>query len=200
MVFGTEFPMLPKLANGLVLLGHVAQHLKAGLGLRQVIDWMLYVKRELSDAYWKQSFEAAAKYVGLDTAAVAVTRLCQLYLGLTEDLQWCKGADAKICEELMESLLSSGNFDRKRGRGASVETVTSNIARKGLFRYLQTAGEHNWKAYQKHKWLKPFAWFYQICRYAKKGIQARRSGGQLKEDLARGKQRSELLKQLGIEK
>ena len=29
--------------NGLVLLEHIAQHLNNGIGLRQVIDWMLYV-------------------------------------------------------------------------------------------------------------------------------------------------------------
>ena len=196
-VYGKEFPMLPKLVNGLVLLGHVVQHLKSGLGLRQVIDWMLYVDRELNDEFWKQAFEAAVKDVGLDTAAIVITRMCQIYLGLSDHIQWCQNADADLCAELMENLLSSGNFDRKRGKGSAVESVTSNITRIGLFRYLQTAGEYNWKAYHKYKWLKPFAWLYQIGRYAKQGFQAKR-GGQLSEDIARGRQRSELLKQLQI--
>ena len=196
-IYGIAFPLLPKLANGFVLLGHMAQHLKAGLGLRQVIDWMMYVDRELDDAFWNDSFGAAAKNVGLDTVATVITRMCQVYLGLTEEIQWCKVADKKLYEKLMDNLLTSGNFDKKRGRGATIETITSNIARKGLFQYLQYAGEYSWKAYHKHKWLKPFAWIYQICRYAKKGFQAKR-GGKLKEDLVRGKQRSELLKQLKI--
>ena len=196
-IYGKEFPMLPTLANGLVLLGHVVQHLKSGLGLRQVVDWMLYVDRELSDVFWNQAFEAMAKDVGLDTAAVVITRMCQIYLGLSEHIRWCQDADADLCAELMENLLSSGNFDRKRGKGSAVESVTSNISRIGLFRYLQTAGEYNWKAYHRHKWLRPFAWLYQIGRYAKQGFQAKR-GGQLSEDIARGRQRSELLKQLQI--
>jgi hypothetical protein len=196
-IYGSVFPMLPKLANGLVLLGHVVQHLKSGLGLRQVIDWMLFVDRELNDAFWKQAFEAAVKDVGMDTAANVITRMCQIYLGLSDHIQWCQNADEVLCAELMENLLSSGNFDRKRGKGSAVESVTANIARKGLFRYLQMAGEYNWKAYHNHKWLKPFAWIYQICRYAKKGLQAKR-GRKLKEDLARGKQRSDLLKRLKI--
>ena len=183
---GNAFPMLPKLANGLVLLAHLIQHLKTGLGLRQVIDWMLYVHTELDDAFW------------LETAAVTVTRMCQIALGLPDDISWCKNADAALCDELLETLLSSGNFNRKRGRGSAVETVTSNIARKGIFRYLQTAGEHNWKAYHRHGWLRPFAWAYQIGRYAKRGFAAKRSGGQLKEDLERGKARSALVKKLGI--
>ena len=134
---------------------------------------------------------------GLETVAITMTRLCQLYLGLSDGIQWCRNAEKKLCEELIENLLSSGNFDRKRGKGAAVEVVSSNIVRKGLFRNLQAAGEHNWKAYHKHKWLKPFAWIYQVYRYVKKGFQAKR-GGNLKEDLVRGKQRSGLLKRLKI--
>ena len=63
---------------------------------------------------------------------------------------------------------------------------------------LQTAGEYNWKAFHKHKWLKPFAWAYQIGRYARKGLQAKRSGTQLREDIIRGRRRKELLQKLNI--
>jgi hypothetical protein len=196
-IYGNVFPMLPKLANGLVLLGHIAQHLKAGLGMRQIIDWMMYARCELSDAFWIDSFGVAAKDMGLDVLATVTTKMCQMYLGLSKEMLWCKDADDNLCMELMESLLSSGNFDRKRGRGSSVEIVRSNIARKGLFRYLQLAGEYNWKAYHKHKWLKPIAWIYQIGRYVKQGYQAKR-GILLREDVKRGKQRADLIKQLKI--
>lgn len=197
-IYGTSFPMLPKLANGLVLLGHMVQHLKFGLGLRQVIDWMMYVHSELTDDFWHQTFEAAAKEAGLDKVAVTATQMCKKYLGLPMEIHWCEDGDEQLCRELMESLLSSGNFDRKRGRGSAVEKVTSSFARKGIFRYLQYAGEYNWKAYHKHKWLKPFAWAYQIGRYARQGLKAKRSGTQLKEDIARGRRRTELLQKLNI--
>lgn len=42
-VDGVVFPMLPTMINGLVLLAHVAQHLRTALGLRQILDWMMYV-------------------------------------------------------------------------------------------------------------------------------------------------------------
>ena len=197
-IYGKEFPMLPKLANGIVLLGHMAQHLKNGLGLRQVIDWMMYVNSELNDAFWTLTFEKAAIDVGLDQVAIVATRMCQLYLGLSEDIHWCMDADPEACAALMDSLLSSGNFNRKRGNGTPIEIVTSNIAKKGLFRVLQTSGEKNWEAYHKHKWLKPFAWIYQGCRYVAKGIQTKRSGIQIKQDAQRGKQRKELLQKLKI--
>ena len=40
---GHCFEMLPPLENGLVLLAHAAQHLKKDLGMRQILDWMMYV-------------------------------------------------------------------------------------------------------------------------------------------------------------
>ena len=197
-IYGSIFPMLPKLANGLVLLGHLVQHLKTGLGLRQVIDWMMYVHAELDDAFWNLAFQQAACETRLETVAITMTRLCQIALGLPDDIQWCRDADTALCSELLEVLLSSGNFNRKYEKGRSIQTVTSNLTRKGLFRFLQTAGEYNWATYHRHKWLKPFAWIYQLGRYAKQGLSSKRSGLQLAEDFKRGDQRTKLLDKLGI--
>ncbi len=198
VIFGSEFPMLPKLANGLVLLGHLANHLRTGLGLRQVIDWALYADKELDDSFWEKEFRTAAEKSGLAAVAVTVTRTCQLYLGLRESITWCKDADPSVCSMLMESLLTTGNFGKTHGEGKNVETVAVGLRKKGVFRYLQFAGEHNWEAYKKHKWLKPFCWIYQIGRYARQGVRLKRSGNQILEDFERGNQRSVLLKKLGL--
>ncbi len=195
---GHDFPMLPKLANGLVLLDHMRNHLKIGLGLRQVIDWMMYVYRDLDDEFWNSEFKTIAHEKGLDTLAVTATRMCQIYLGLPETITWCRMADGNVCEQLMECLLVSGNFGRKNGSGNSVEKVSTSIKSEGLFHWLQYAGEHNWEAYHKHHWLKPFCWFYQIFRYARQGFKSGRNKKQLKGDFDRSKERYELLKKLNI--
>lgn len=195
-IYGCSFQILPSTANGLVLLAHLAFHLKTGLGLRQVIDWMMFVNQELNDDAWDCLFREAAEETGLDVIAITFTRLCQKYLGLSQQITWCKDADEVLCDQLMESFLSSGNFGAKRGTGRKVENTITNLKKDGL-RYLQEAGEFNWKAYHKHKWLKPIAWLYQICRYTKQGFQVKR-GAKLKEDIARGNQRNELLKQLKL--
>ena len=192
------FPMLPRLANGLVLLDHMRNHLKSALGLRQVIDWMMYVYRNLDDDFWANEFEPVARAKGMDTLAITATRMCQIYLGLPDTITWCNNADEDTCREFMEVLLVTGNFGRKNGRGTSVETVTTSIKRVGLFHWLQYAGEVNWKAYHKHHWLKPFCWLHQICRYAKKGFQSGRSSKQLKNDLDRSSDRYKLLQKLKI--
>ena len=160
---------------------------------------MMYVYRNLDDEYWENEFSRVAKEKKMEKLAVTATRMCQMYLGLPETITWCKGADEKTCEELMECLLASGNFGRKNGRGNSVETVSTNMKRKGLFRWLQYAGEFNWEAYHRHHWLKPFCWLYQIFRYAKQGVKTGRNRKQIRGDLDRSKERFELLKKLGIE-
>ena len=53
---GNRFPMLPRLANGMVLLSHLRTHMKSGIGIRHIIDWMMYVDRELDDEFWQNEF------------------------------------------------------------------------------------------------------------------------------------------------
>ena len=197
-IYGIEFPALPKLANGLVLLAHLVHHMQDGLGLRQIIDWMLYVDKELNDSFWEESFGAAARDTGLETVAIVATEMCRMYLGLKADINWCKTADPQTCTELLENVFLSGNFNTKQGTGSLVETTVTNLKRQGFFSYLQTAGEHNWKAYHRHRWLKPFCRFYQIGRYARQGLRTKRSGKQILQDIERGNKRIELLKKLNI--
>ena len=196
-IYHNSFPILPKTANGLVLLAHLAFHLKTGLGFRQIIDWMMFVNQKLDDAFWYQSFRNDAEKTKLDVVAITITKVCQEYFGLTDSITWCNSADDEVCTSLMDSLLSSGNFGKKRGSGRKVENTITNIKRYGL-RYLQTAGEFNWQAYHRHKWLKPFAWIYQIGRYAKQGLQTKRNTKLIREDIERGKQKNDLLEKLKL--
>ena len=198
-VEGYEVPVLSDLGNGMTLLAHVASHLRGGLGLRQAIDWMMYCNAVLDDDMWKTSFQNAAKECGLEKLAVTLTRICQQYLGLGDQITWCSGADDDLCDELLDNLLNAGNFGHANGSGARVEKVTTNIKRYGLFRFLQMAGERNWKAYRRHHWLKPFCWLYQIFRYAKQGLKAGRNKEQIADDLNRSQARYDLLTRLGID-
>ncbi|MBR2992892.1 MAG: nucleotidyltransferase family protein [Clostridiales bacterium] len=195
---GHTFPILPKLANGLVLLDHFRSHLQSAVGLRHVIDWMMYVYRNLDDEFWFNEFALVAKKLGMDTLAIILTRMCQIYLGLPETITWCKDANKLTCEQLMNIILKSGNFGRKNFKGNNFEVVNIRMKKMGLFQSLQYAGKHNWKAYHKHHWLKPFCWFYQICRYIKQGFKSGRNKEQFKDDFKRSNERYELLKKLGI--
>lgn len=67
--------VLPDEKNGLVLLSHIRQHLEGGLGLRQIIDWLLFVRTCLDDEMWYSSFQENARLTGLETLAITVTRM-----------------------------------------------------------------------------------------------------------------------------
>ena len=68
--------MLPEVENGLVLIAHIGQHLRSGLGLRQIIDWMMYAKANLTDEFWKNEFSEPAKKSGFETLALYHISFC----------------------------------------------------------------------------------------------------------------------------
>lgn len=191
-----QFPMLPKLENGLTLLYHICQHLEIGLGLRQIIDWMLFVDKELNDEFWYCSFQAKAGELGLEKLAVVVTRMCQKYLGLRETINWCNEADDILCEELMGMIMESGNFGRK------LTKVEHKIVQSGsvssFFILLQQFGIKNWELIEKYPGLKAFAWLYQLVKYIKILWKRKMSLAEVISEMRRSKNKSDLLNLLGV--
>ena len=197
-VEGHVFPILPRLANGLVLLAHMRSHIRVGLGLRQMIDWMMYVERELDDVFWASEFQAAAKAKKLDVLAITATRLCQKYLGLPERITWCAEADEALCKVLLESLLASGNFGVKDSAGNHAQGIGINIRNEGLFPYLQRVGERDWELYHRHRWLKPFAWLREGLVFFRKYIELRRKGKHVLSIVPQSSDRYEMMKRLKL--
>ncbi len=168
---GYDFPMLPPCENGLVFLEHIDHHLQGGIGLRQIIDWMMFVDRHVTDAMWEHQLGPRTEAIGLHTMAVVVTHMCQMYLGLRDDIEWCKGADEELCRQLMDIILERGNFGRKDRSHNNVSVVLHSMSGvTNTFRMLQYRGKINWQALRRYPWLKPFAWVYQICRYIRRGF------------------------------
>ena len=156
---------LPDPVNGLVLLEHINHHLEFGLGLRQIIDWMMFVHRCLPDEKWPE-FRKLAEQVGLESLAVNAARMCELYLGLPER-NWSRSADEKICGYLMEYVLTSGNFGRQieyedRRAVARGEWLHHPAA---LLKELQRRGEKEWEKAD-NPLARPFAWVWEGIRLA----------------------------------
>ena len=195
-----EFPMLQELENGLVLLTHIAQHLENGLGLRQMVDWMMYVDHRLDDSFWEKEFEKKADSLGLKTLALTVTKMCQLYLGLSDKITWCAQAEEALCHELMELTLQRGNFGRKLSRDElrSQNTLLAFRGIKQFFSRLQWRGCKNWKLLEKWPALKPFAWIYQLCRYIYRGLKREHPFRQLAEDIKSSRKNDDIFDRLGI--
>ena len=200
-VDGYRFNMLGPCENGLVFLEHIDHHLQGGIGLRQIIDWMLYVDKHVTDAFWQNILEPKIRKTGLKTLAITVTRMCQMYLGLREDITWCNGADDQLATELISIILARGNFGHKEGSANRIATVlhsTSGV--KGTFRLLQYRGEMLWPALKKHPWLRPFAWMYQLCRYIREGLKVKNPLKSFAKQARETSKQKELFEKLGATK
>ena len=186
----------------LFLLKHIVQHLGAdeGIGLRQIIDWEMFVHQNLNDYFWEEKFRPLAERAGLENAAMIFTRMCQLYLGLPEnEITWCMKADEQLCRVWMDAIIGMGNFGRKAKKedeGALVLYRNRNIFT--LAGSLQRLGLQNWKALEKHRWLSPFAWFYQICRYLRKVVFRKSPVKSIKRDMEKSKARKHMVERLQI--
>ena len=193
-VEGYAFPMLPDELNGLVLLDHISQHLESGLGLRQILDWVMYVDRVLTDEWW-ESFREKTDRLGLTTLAVVSARIGQRRLGAYPRLNWCASHD-QLAEDLLGYIFSCGNFGTKLGKKAAVTMVMSQ-GKGNAFAHLQKRGEENWKALARHPWLKPLAWLYQAGRYAHRALRRGVSAAEWKASYEASKKRNELIERLG---
>lgn len=189
---------LPDPVNGIVLLEHVSQHLEDGLGLRQIIDWMMFVDRCLPDEKWPE-FYSMVKNIGLEKLAVVITKMCEVYLGLPQR-EWCAGADMNLCRQLMDYVLNSGNFGNKRTTDDAISTnvFAHAITFKTAFTLLQNQGLVNWNVAQKYKVLRPFAWIYQAMRYAARGLKRDQAFSKINSEYSEAKKRNAMFKALGV--
>ena len=190
--------VLPDMINGLVLLEHMDQHMEGGIGLRQVIDWMMFVDKCLPDNRWNE-FEIYANKIGLKKLAIVTTHMCEMFLGLPHR-EWSSQADEALCVQLMEYVLSSGNFGHKRTTDTNISENAFTYAStpQMALKLLQKQGRENWNAAKKHRCLRPFAWVYQLFRYAMKGLQRDNAISKIRAEYTAAKKRNAMFEALGV--
>lgn len=195
-----EVPVLPTLQNGIVLLLHIVKHLKSGLGLRQIIDWMMYVNQELDDDTWHNEMQPVLEKTQYEKIAKIVTRMCQIYLGLgQENITWCEDIDDDICAKLMDYIMEQGNFGKKvmeEDKGVRILAQIHNPVQ--LFFLLQKKGEKNWDAVKKYPILRPFAWIHTCCRYVSKAVRRNSPVKTLLCDMDIANDRRKFFEEMGI--
>ena len=199
-VAGFSVPVLPPLENGLVLLAHVNQHLGSGLGLRQILDWQMFVAAYLTDELWEHEFRHAAQQIGMEKLAITTTCLCRTYLGLQTSATWFDGADAQLADDLLLYIMHKGNMGRKMERGTQATRIVMHSFRSpaALVRYLYTGGRSHWAPARKHAWLAPAACIYQIGHVIRKGLARNASMGELVNDARSAQEEVDLLKRLEV--
>lgn len=179
---------LPSSENGLVILQHLNHHLMTGLGLRQVIDWMMFADKQLD-----VEFLTLADSVGLKELALSVTQMCQQYLGLRQIVP------QRDQSALWEYLLESGNFGRKTPLSLKkTERAFAQLKRKNVWlKRPYKIGLRKLKL-RPGQGFPPFIWLYGAYSYFRTILH----GGSFFRTLVRGKQRTkarrEMFKKMGV--
>lgn len=195
-----SFPMLPHRLNGIVLLFHINQHLRVGLGLRQITDWMEFVDKHIDNEAWEKEYREVLEKLSLDKFAKTVTEMCKLYLGLRREITWCEGVDASVCDSFFEYIIKKGTFGIKageEGRVASAFLRSTNPFK--IIARLQKKGLVGWEAANKHRILRPFAWIYQFKEERKRLKRSNMTLKKLKSLKDEGLRERALIEAIGLD-
>ena len=199
---GYTFPVLPDAENGLVLLGHINQHLKNNaLGLRQIIDWEMYFNFVMNKRVWKEQFVPLANEAGLLSLAVNVTQMCEINLGLSNRIKWKKRNDT-LTSELLNVVLTDGNFGKREISSTTYErniykTVT-RIKSRGIYTFFKTIGLRKCKLCKKYPIIEPLAFLYGFLQCSYYGLIAVFKVNNVKKQVDEGRHRIELYRKIGI--
>lgn len=99
--------------HGLILILHTQHHaVSEGIGLRHIMDWGCFVTATAEKPFWQEKLLPLLRQVGLFRFAGVITKMASLYFG-SACPDWAADAEDDLCRELMEDILSGGNFGRK---------------------------------------------------------------------------------------
>lgn len=111
---GYEIPILPPTFESVFLISHMVNHIyEEGLGLRQVIDYSLFLKKNGMVIDWKRH-EEYLKEMRMTKAWRIFTCLCIDYLGLKTEaaIKDFSNKEKKDAKRLFEDIMRLGNFGR----------------------------------------------------------------------------------------
>ncbi len=201
---GFCFPVLPEIENGLVLLGHINHHLKNNdIGLRQFVDWEMYLHALFKDNSWNECFFPLLNDFGLNKLAANVTLLCCNYLGLPEKFCICSELSEDLSEELLSIIFTDGNFGRKATSSTEkderhIRYTSLGVERYGFFGYFSKVGMVACGKRKVSALLKPFFFIIGIFRTLFKGFIAFVQGSSIKKQIKDGKNRYDLYNKIGV--
>ncbi len=157
--------------HGLILLTHLQHHLlQEGIGLRHVIDWLVFAN-VLSNEEFVTLFASQLKKIGLFRLAQLLALCGVKHMGMAH--QAWMGDDYETADELLADILYGGNFGRKdRQRvyeGLFIGDSGTGTGPKGrlvrTFCALNGVVDYNWKWAKKCPLLYPVGWAYFSVRY-----------------------------------
>ena len=189
----SSFPVLPSHLNGLVLMFHINQHLRGGLGLRQIIDWMMYVDKATQETM--NELIPLLRQTGMEQLANTVTAACQKYFGLRKGIN--DSNEQYPCDAFFEYIMSQGNFGRADEKPYA-KTFLHLQNPVEIFKFCDRHGVRHWPAVKRHIFLRPFAWIYGAGRIGVIAISKKLKLDYLWNQYRKGREYRKLIASLGL--
>lgn len=169
---GATFAVPDPTHQALIFLLHMQQHtLGEGLGLRQLCDWLCFVRDTDGQPFWKETVVPLLKEIGLFTYASVMTKLGSLCFTMPCPV-WVEAKD-DLCTAVMGDMLASGNFGSKDESRSKSGRLISEHGKEGtkhgmiyyscriMHRYVM----RSYPVVRKIPILYPFLFVYRVLRY-----------------------------------
>lgn len=170
LVVSTQQGVIPVpsiLHHGIILLLHMLSHLTStGVGIRHLCDW-LFFEESISDDNFITILKQPLMDIGLFKFAVTLTRIGELFFGCNNH-SWCVDYDDSLCVDLLEDILSSGNFGIKDDGKNKIESkfvknidtrkIEKRCLLKNAFTNVNSILRSRYKVFNKTPLLLPFGW------------------------------------------
>ena len=111
---GTRIPVFPEAFESVFLLSHMVNHVyEEGLGLRQVIDYAVFLRCEY-DKIDKELHQEYLERMHMQKAYRIFRRICEKYLEVQSSVDSLQYTPREItfADKLMDDILRVGNFGR----------------------------------------------------------------------------------------
>lgn len=187
--------------HGLVILLHAVGHITStGIGLRHVCDWAVFVN-SMTEERFLHLFQSDLEEIGLWKFTKILTALCSVYLGMPE-MQFSKGIDKSLLENMIEDILSGGNFgkkDKDRYHGSMLMSSDKNTGMvKNIFHTLNNRAKKRMPVIEKAPVLLPVGWVYVGINHLVMIAKGERPKVKLKRTIDNTKSRNSLIYQFQL--
>ncbi len=178
---GWSFPTPKDIYHGLIILLHMQGHMVSeGLGLRHICDWACFLQKTEDKPFWNELLNLFRK-IGILTYAKVISKISSIYFHI-DCPEWAVSADVELCKDVMNDVLTGGNFGRKdrlRSKSGVMITERSKSGKKhgklvNLYLMVHNTTPQRYKIVKKYPWLCPFFDLKRIMLYLIKSAKGER--------------------------
>ena len=179
---GWSFQAPADIYHGLIILLHMQGHMVSeGLGLRHICDWACYLQKTENMPFWDRLLDLF-KEIGIFRYAQVISKISSMYFHINCP-KWAESADEELCRDVMNDVLTGGNFGRKDVQRAKSGILISENGKCGtrrgkvsnLFWTLHHSTKTMYPIVKKHPILYPFLDIYRVFLYLVRTAKGERS-------------------------